>query len=319
MIIAVGCLIQWYEADIIEQYFHSIRQAIEHVRMYKPETLIIVHNEVDMSTFIEQPIEGVSTVECVEKIRQAAIKYDFNIARVHNGLYPYSVSEFRHDFNSNFCRIAELLVWGESDMIAPRAYFKYLTQLYEVAPKSKWISTFSSCKMWDETWEALEHPDFTRLPHSDSKTDWWSVNYDMTFEEMETINEKVKEPTVVEIRSKLGEVKFNGCGLVLTSQIIKSGLNVPLAAFFVHEDSAFMYLLNKVLPGLKQYHFSDVLLVHNRKHALKRHLVANESGDTVGTRRKSNPTYVKANTLSQDNVINLFNSSINFFTWKQVK
>ena len=31
--------------------------------------------------------------------------------------------------------------------------------------------------------------------------------------------------------------KFNGCGLVISSEVIKSGANIPRGMFFVHEDT----------------------------------------------------------------------------------
>lgn len=319
MKIAVGCLIQWYEVDIIEQYFYSLRQAIKDVKDYNPNTIVTVYNELDLSTYIERSKEYNDIPNYVDRIREYASKYGFSIAKIHSNIYPYSISEFRHDFNSNFCRAFDLLVWGESDMLMPRRYLTYLSQLSDHVPDSKWIATFASCKMWDDSWQALEHPKFSVMSHSDSKDDWWSLNYTMTYEEMEAINEEIEQPTVVEIRSKTGELKFNGCGLALTSDVIKAGINVPLAAFFVHEDTAFMKLINVALPTLKQFHFSDVLLVHNRKHPLKRYLVSNEQGNTVGTRRNSNPVYVSANKLSQENVANLLNTSIKFHTWKQTE
>ena len=204
-------------------------------------------------------------------------------------------------------------------MLAPLEMFALIKSLYDGVQETKWIATFASCKMWDTSWKVLEHPIFTDRPHSDLKTDWWSVNYDMTYDEMVEINSTNGSTTVVNIRGRTGSLKFNGCGLVLTSDIIKTGLNVPLAAFFVHEDTAFMNLLDATMPKLKQYHFSDILLVHNRKHSLKRSHIFNETGNTVGQKRKSNPVYVQANTLSQENVNTLFNTTQKFNTWKQVK
>jgi hypothetical protein len=183
---------------------------------------------------------------------------------------------------------------------------------------SKWIATFASCKMWDDTWKLLEHPDFTIHPHSDSPLDWWSVNHTMNYQEMCDINSKAQS---YEIKTLTGpNLKFNGCGLVLTSEIIKAGVNVPLAAFFVHEDTAFLELLKRVFPDLVQYHFSNILLVHNRKDPNKRpnYLISGEQGQTVGQRRKSNSRYVKANSLSELNTKNLFNTKIKFYDWDDI-
>ena len=52
--------------------------------------------------------------------------------------------------------------------------------------------------------------------------------------------------------------KFNGCGLVISSEVIKAGVNIPKSVFFIHEDSAFMYMTNKVLGNIPQYVIKNI-------------------------------------------------------------
>ena len=94
-----------------------------------------------------------------------------------------------------------------------------------------------------------KHPKFTDKLHSDNKDDWWSVNYTMTKDEMNKINDETTELDV----KVLPQHKFNGCGLVISSEVIKAGVNIPSSVFFVHEDSAFMWMTNKVLGNIPQY------------------------------------------------------------------
>jgi hypothetical protein len=168
--------------------------------------------------------------------------------------------------------------------------------------------------MWDESWKALEHPEFTNFDHSDSKKDWWSLNYDMTLEEMNLFNDKVTELDVALIQPH----KFNGCGLVISSEIIKSGVNIPKAAFFVHEDTAMMLMTQKLLGNIPQYHFKNILMVHNRKHKDKRNYIVGEVGNTIGQKRNSNKWYTVANQMCEQNVYNMFNPSYKSYTWKDV-
>ena len=81
--------------------------------------------------------------------------------------------------------------------------------------------------------------------------------------------------------------KFNGCGLVISSEVIKAGVNIPKSVFFVHEDSAFMWMTNKVLGDIPQYVVKNILLVHNRNHPNKRMYVKGESGNTLNEKRRS--------------------------------
>ena len=128
-------------------------------------------------------------------------------------------------------------------------------------------------------------------------------------------NDKVEE---LEVHT-INPYKFNGCGLVISSEVVRSGVNIPRSVFFVHEDTAFMMMTNKVLGNIPQYVIKNILLVHNRNHPKKRMYVINERLDgTMNEKRRSNEWYVKANSMSEQNYINLFNPNYKSFTWGDV-
>jgi hypothetical protein len=137
----------------------------------------------------------------------------------------------------------------------------------------------------------------------------------MSKDEMNEINSRTDELDV----SVLPQHKFNGCGLVISSEVIRSGVNIPKSVFFVHEDSAFMHMTNKVLGYIPQYIVRNILLVHNRNHPKKRMYVKGERKDgTMNQKRRSNDWYVKANQMCEQNYINLFNPYYKSFTWQDV-
>ena len=132
---------------------------------------------------------------------------------------------------------------------------------------------------------------------------------------MDKINSKTNELDV----KIMPEHKFNGCGLVISSEIIRAGVNIPKSVFFVHEDTAFMFMTNKVLGNIPQYVIKNILLVHNRNHPKKRMYIKGERKDgTMNEKRRSNEWYVKANNMSEQNCYNLFNPNFKSFTWKDV-
>ena len=55
---------------------------------------------------------------------------------------------------------------------------------------------------------------------------------------MDSFNNKISELDITNVSPH----KFNGCGLVISSEVIKSGVNIPKSVFFVHEDTAFMHI-----------------------------------------------------------------------------
>ena len=109
--------------------------------------------------------------------------------------------------------------------------------------------------MWDDSWKPLEHTEFTDKPFIDGDVEnWWSLRYDMNKEEMNKFNDKVEDLDVRVVSPH----KFNGCGLVISSEVIKAGVNIPKSVFFVHEDSAFMFMTNKVLGNIPQYIIKNI-------------------------------------------------------------
>ena len=137
----------------------------------------------------------------------------------------------------------------------------------------------------------------------------------MTSDEMYKINEKVQE---LDVRT-LNQFKFNGCGLVISSDIVKAGVNIPRSVFFVHEDTAFQNSLIRLFGNtIPQYVIKNILLVHNRNHPKKRMYIKDEIKDgTMNEKRRSNDWYVRANKMCEHNAYNIFNQE-KIFTWEDV-
>ena len=307
---AIGCLVQWYECDIIEEYVESLKDTI---KSYDGE--VIVDFSIITNEDLEKCINAEQKNKCIEKI--GSILLDFENVRFIQELH--TIADYRREFNEKYCNKVDVLVWGESDAILPNQMFTVLDNLHKMSLQNnnpKYLSFFGMCKMWDTSWEQLEHPDFTVKPFIENDyNNWWSLKYTMTKKEMDNINNKTEE---VDVRI-LPQHKFNGCGLVISSEVIKSGVNIPKSVFFVHEDSAFMWMTNKVLGNIPQYVIKNILLVHNRNHPKKRMYIKDERKDgTMNDKRRSNEWYVKANKMCEQNYINLFNPNYKSFTWEDV-
>tara|TARA_R110000824_G_scaffold323202_2_gene510122 strand:- start:286 stop:1314 length:1029 start_codon:yes stop_codon:yes gene_type:complete len=332
---AIGCLIQWYEIEMVGEYLQSVKNSIKNID--NKENII-----VDLYFNCDQTLEKVdesqmSMVEVREKFDKllfdifdyedndevGVVSNTYNLTikfNMRNNIY--TIADYRREFNENYCDKVDVLMWGESDALIPRQTFEILdnmhTQVKDERPK--YITFFGMCKMWDDSWKVLEHPDFTDKPFYDSPDDfdpkehWWSLRYSMNIDEMNNFNDKVEELDV----KLLNQHKFNGCGLVISSEVIKSGVNIPRSVFFVHEDTAFMFMIQKVLGMIPQFVIKNILLVHNRNNPKKRMYVAGESGKTVNLRRRSNDWYVKANKLSEQNCYNITNPNHKSHTWEDV-
>lgn len=308
---AIGCLVQWYEIEILSEYIDTLKASVDE---YDHDKVLI-----DIKLCINQDLERLDNEDRLgyilftfQKLIDTLDKYKVN-AVVEKELV--TIADYRREFNSLYCTRADVLVWGETDMLVPLQSFTVLDLLHQEVPTTKYVATFGICKMWDESWKILEHPKFTDKPFIENDYDnWWSVKYTMTAEEMNEINNETEELQLQAYQ----QYKFNGCGLVISSEVVKSGVNIPPSVFFVHEDTAFMHVLSKLLPDTPQYIVRNILVVHNRNHPLKRQYVKDETGDTMNQKRRSNEWYVKANKYSEENCYNLFNPIHKSKTWKDV-
>lgn len=308
---AIGALVQWYEVDILSEYVETLVQAID---TYKKDG-VSVHLMLCTNQELEQIEEGKSMSDIVDKFyRETSVLLDYK-SKIETTNALQTISDYRRNFNQEYCSEVDVLIWGETDLLIPREEFVVLDYLHNASQPSKYIATFGICKMWDESWKGLEHPEFADKPFIENDYDnWWSVKYTMSKDEMYNINSKTTQPEVV----VLPQHKFNGCGLVISSEVIKAGVNIPQSVFFVHEDTAFMLMVQRVLGNIPQYSIRNILNVHNRNHPSKRRYIKGESGDTMNKRRRSNDWYVKANKYSEENCYNLFNPNYKSKTWKDV-
>ena len=316
---AIGCLVQWYEVEIVEEYIRSLELALEILENSINITVDICWNLSQSLEKIDTDKRSLREIEANLGMMSSRIR---NYTRVKETFYkddkhPYTIADYRRDFNDKYCTEVDVLMWGETDSLIPKQTFLILDNLHQTITQngnSKYLAFFGTCKMWDDSWKPIEHNDFTDKLHSDSRDDWWSVNYTMNIEEMNAINDKVDE---LDVRI-VSPHKFNGCGLVISSEVIKSGVNIPKSSFFVHEDSAFMMMTNKVLGDIPQYVIKNILLVHNRKRLDKRKYIKGEDGNTVAEMRKSTDWYTLANKMCEQNYLNLFNPNYKSFTWDDV-
>ncbi len=314
---AIGCLVQWYEVDIIEEYVDSLKDAINE---YDGEVLVdftIVMNQQLEHTSLDRN-DWISLREKLKEIIHSVKTYNVEIINT-----LYTIADYRREFNNNYCDQCDVLMWGESDSLIPKQTFNILDNLHQVSLQNnnpKYLAFFGTCKMWDSSWKQLEHPDFTNKPFYDKPEDfkpnqWWSLRYSMSKEEMNKINSKTEDLDV----KILPQHKFNGCGLIISSEVIKAGVNIPKSVFFVHEDTAFMHMTNKVLGNIPQYIIKNILLVHNRNHPKKRMYVEGERKDgTMNQKRRSNDWYIKAHKMSEQNCYNIFNPKYKSYNWNDV-
>ena len=311
-------MVQWYEIEMIEEYIQSLVNAMELVQNRENVTIDICMN---LNEGLEKLDTSKITMHEIEKRFLKMVRNKLgncNYVYYTNETDIYSIADYRRDFNNNYCTKVDVLMWGESDSLIPRQTFQILDNLHSGVKESspKYVSFFGTCKMWDDSWLPIEHTEFTDKPFVDGDTkNWWSLRYNMSIDEMNSFNDKVE---FLDIKT-IWQYKFNGCGLVMSSDLVKSGVNIPNSSFFIHEDTAFMLQLQQLLQGrIPQYVIKNILLVHNRKHTKKRSYIKGElESDDVSGGRLRHDWYKRASDMSHHNCYNMFNQS-KTYTWKDV-
>lgn len=304
---AIGCLVQWYECDIIEEYVDSLKDAISEY-----DGQVIIDFTVVMNQDLEKCISEEQLNKCIEKIESIC---NFGNVRYIDELH--TIADYRRGFLEEYHNQVDVLIQGESDALMPKQTFTVLDMLHQQVKDStpKYIATFGINKMWDNSWKPLEHIEFTDKPFiHDDEENWWSIRYTMTKEEMNKFNDKVEDLDITNIKPH----KFNGCGFVISADAVKAGVNVPRGAFFI-DDTALQNMAQRILPDMPQYHFRNILIVHNRKHPNKRSHILDEGDiDYIDDKRNSTDWYKIANEYCKINDHNIFNPNHKFYTWDDV-
>jgi len=302
---AIGCLVQWYECNMIGEYVDSLKDALD---VYDGQ--VIIDFTVVCNEDLEQCISVDQKDECLHKITEVVDAVGGNVKFIDD---LHTIADYRREFNINYCDQVDVLIWGESDALLPKQIFVVQDSLHQQVCKEtpKYLSFFATCKMWDDSWKPIEHVDLTNKERDTLA--WYGSSYVMSKHEMNNINDKVEELDVRVVSPH----KFNGCGLIISSEVVKAGVNIPKSVFFTHEDTAFQHMTNKVLGNIPQYIIKNILLVHNRQHPNKRSYVKNEEGPTIKDRRMSNKWYEVAGKMSEHNAYNLFNN-VKSYSWEDV-
>ena len=169
---AIGCLVQWYEIEILEEYVQSVRNALDIIDRWHRKN-VIVH----FTLVTNQQLEKINDEVSMKDIEKRFIDIMKKDAKPQRKCFRYdikdslhTIADYRREFNERFCQEADVLMWGETDSLIPRQTFQILDNLHNNVKDStpKYVSFFGTCKMWDESWKVVEHTDFTDKPHIDN-------------------------------------------------------------------------------------------------------------------------------------------------------
>ncbi len=318
----IGTHVMWFEIEMFTDFIDGMINLMETVE--DREKVII-----DLCFNLSQKLEKIDEEKIDEK--QLLVKFSNHVNRlkevhpnvkwrVHNGDDFYFHADYRRDLNYNYCKKVDYIMWGETDSFFPKEAFQVIETLSEYTKEQnlhRYLLSFSDRKMWDSSWDPLVHVDYESHVFVDDDKGHLNPNQaksPMSIEKMNEINAKVDEFNF----NYITEPKISGACLVLSSDLIKCGVNVPPC--LLYNDDEGLSIMSKQLLGQNfiQFVCKNVLHVHARRHPDKRLYVKGEDNPHSFIDKK-NSNFQKLLDFSKRNVHTLATGQGKFYEYNDLE
>jgi hypothetical protein len=286
---------------MVTEHVQSIINAVETIDNKENITVDLFYN---ISEYFEKVnTDETSKDELIDKFMSLVTSLENTGCNVTYKIYedndkPITMVDYRRDLNYYGCVDNDYVIWGESDALLPKEAFSTLEVIKGYGIENnihRYVVTFALRKMWDESWKILEHPEFTDKQYYETYNDDGSINelaftephsirYTMSIDEMNGVNKKADE---LDLRI-LRQPQFDGSILVLSSDLLKNGVNVPRCVLgHAVDDTSMMSSCSQIMGDTYvQFIVKNILKVHNRNHPKKRRYCLQMEGDRICTQEK---------------------------------
>ena len=323
----IGTHVMFYEIEMYKEFIDGLINLIEPIQNKEN---IHLHFCFNTSQYFEKiDTNKIEIHRLYDKFYEGVQKlYDINVLKENvvitlktDNDSVYNVADYRRDLNYNYCTKVDYIMWGETDSFFPKEAFNVIESVAQYgvgANIHKYILSFSDRKMWDESWKVTEHVDYENVKFIDTPDQVNNKNYaksQLSIEEMNAINSKTTE---FDIRA-LSYPKIDGSCLVLSSDLIKSGVNLPHSLLLYGDDSSIGTIAKQIMGDkFIQFVVKNILKVHARRHPNKRVYILNENNPRGYCGDKKGEWSVILDQHSKFNLHNILNSQNKFFTFKDV-
>ena len=277
----IGTHVMWFEIEMFEDFINGMINLLEPVKTKDNITIDLCFN-------LSEKVENIDTKQ-IDK-NQLLAKFNNNVNRlkkvhpnvvwkVHDNDEFYFHADYRRDLNYNYCKKVDYVMWGETDSFFPKEAFQVIETLSEYTNQQnihRYLLSFADRKMWDASWNPLVHVDYRDIQFIDDEKGHLNPNQaksPMSIDKMNQINAKADDFDF----SYIQYPKISGACLVLSSDLIKSGINIPSCLLY-NDDEGLSIMAEKLLgQNFMQFVCQNVLHVHARRHPNKRMYVKGEN------------------------------------------
>ena len=288
----VGTHVMWFEIEMYADFIDGMVNLLETVENKENVIIDLCFNmlqhfeEVDYDKIKKHELvikfkKGVATLESMGFIVNQEIK---------DGDEFYFHADYRRDLNYNYCKKVDYVMWGETDSFFPREAFQAIETLAKYTDEKnihRYLLSFADRKMWDSSWDPLVHVDYRDLEFIDDDEGHLNPNQaksPLSIEKMNDINSKAEDFDF----SYITHPKISGACLVLSSDLIKSGVNIPPCLLYNDDEGLSIMSYKLMAQNYIQFVCQNLLHVHARRHPQKRMYVKDEDNPYSFINQKNN-------------------------------
>jgi len=318
----IGTHIMFYEIEIYKEFIDGLCNMLSVIENKENVYIDLCLNctqyleKIDLDKISIRDIQTKFN-DGIAKLKVAGVT-NLEYAEVHDNMYFHT--DYRRDLNYKYCKIVDYVIWGETDSLIPKEGLQAIDTLANYTDsidEHKYIMCFADRKMWDESWNPTVHVDYESHNFIDDANGHLhpkQAKSQMSIKDMNSINDSIDEFDF----SMIPYTKIDGSFLVISSDLIKSGVNIPLAMLY-NDDEGFAISYNQLHNGnVKQYICKNLLKVHARRHPNKRMYVKDEDNEYSFNDKKGNAFQIFKQ-LSQENIQKLHSGKGKFHEYNNLK
>tara|TARA_B100001939_G_scaffold348217_1_gene374238 strand:- start:3141 stop:4154 length:1014 start_codon:yes stop_codon:yes gene_type:complete len=293
----IGTHVMWFEIEMYKDFLDGLENLLTNI-----DENSLYNVTVDICFNMSEVIEKIDT----NKITAEQLEHKFNEMtqlfwmklgarlKVNKQIIKkdecYFHTDYRRDLNYNYCKKVDYVMWGETDSFFPKEAFQVIETLAKYTDEQnihRYLLSFADRKMWDASWDPLVHIDYRDVVFVDDDKQHLNPNQaksPMSIEKMNEINGKTEEFQFGYIQYP----KISGACLVLSADLIKSGVNIP--SCMIYNDDEGLSIMSQKLLGQNYLQFvcENILHVHARRHPQKRMYVKDENNEHSFIDKKNN-------------------------------
>ena len=317
----IGTHVMFFEIEMYKDFIEGLVNLLETVE--NKENVII-----DLCFNMSEQIENIDTdkiskkeledrfIDGVETLKELGFEVVYNIVPSYEF---YLHTDYRRDLNYHYCKKVDYVMWGETDAFFPKEAFDVIESLAKWTDEQnfhRYLLSFADRKMWDSSWDPLVHTKYQDIEYvgEDGHLNENQAKSPLSIDKMNKINAETENFDFI----SLTQPKISGACLVLSSDLIKFGVNVPLCLLY-NDDEGLSIMANKLCgQNFRQFICKNILHVHARRHPRKRLYVLEEDNPNSFINEKGDKfqTLLK---LSKANIQGLFNGGDKFYEYDDLK